>query len=81
MSWVLLIPQAVLFLLTTEVVMRMAWGCLFPFFEIFLSLCLSSCVCVVLAGWEALTPELATSGGGRGCRTCCPDPVWFSAVS
>lgn len=83
MSWMLLIPQAVLVLLTTKLIMRMAWGCLFTFFEIvfsfFFSLYLSSCV--VLASWEALTPELAASGGGCGCRTCCLDIAWFSAVS
>lgn len=39
------------------------------------------CVCVVLVSCEVLTPELAASGGGCECRTCCLDIAWFSAVS
>lgn len=34
---------------------------------------------MVLGSSEVLTPELAASGGGRGCRTCCLDVAWFGA--
>lgn len=33
----------------------------------------------MLGSWEALTPELAASGGGSGCRTCL-DIAWLSCV-
>lgn len=36
-------------------------------------------MCVVLVSSEVLTPELAASGGGRGCGTRCRDVVWFGA--
>lgn len=63
MSWILLIPQAVVVLLRTEVITRTASVCLFPFFEIVFNLLLSFCfpryACVTLTGCDALMPEVA----------------------
>lgn len=86
MSWILLIPQAVVFLLRTEVITRTMSVYLFPFFEIvfnlLLSFCLSRYAYVVLTGCDVLIPELAVSGGSHGCRTCCCLVIaWFSTVS
>jgi len=86
MSWTLLIPQAAVFLLRTEVVMRTMSVCLFPFFEVvfnlLLSFCLSRYACVTLTDFDVLRPELAVSGGSHGCRTCCCLGVaCFSTVS
>lgn len=71
-------------LLTAEVITRMAWGCLFTSFAIVFrpSLCLSSCVCGLLAGWKLLHlswqplevvvgAERVTLCGSVLCRDMC----------
>lgn len=80
-SWVLLIPSGSFGFAYSrshyENGMRMPFHFLCNSFQTFP---LSFQLCVWAVSWlEALTPELAASGGGCGCRTC--DIVWFSAVS